>query len=72
MVLLLLASVVGYQAVGSMEHIEYLRLSFKANKDAFVFGTFRFEYTRGSSASLSDAMAGVFSEVSPGGRFLCL
>ena len=69
MILLLLASVVGYQSVGSMEHIEYLRLSFKANKDAFVFGTFHFEYTRGSSASVSDAMAGFSKSVREDGFF---
>jgi hypothetical protein len=62
MAFLLLAGTVGYQAGDPTEQIEYLRLSFKANKDAFAFGTFRFEYTVGSSASFSDAESGVFSK----------
>jgi hypothetical protein len=62
MVFLLLAGLVGYQAGDQTEQLEYLRLSFKANKDAFAFGSFRFEYTRGKSASFSDAESGVFSK----------
>ncbi|MGP0064918.1 MAG: hypothetical protein ACLQGP_15130 [Isosphaeraceae bacterium] len=61
MFLLFLAGIIGLQPVESAQQVEFLRLSYKANKDAFVFGTFRFKYTRGSSANLSDAESGVFS-----------
>jgi hypothetical protein len=60
MFLLLLAATIGFQQGDPTEQIEFLRLSYKANKDAFAFGTFHFEYIRGSSASLSDAESGIF------------
>jgi hypothetical protein len=62
MILLLLATIAGNQAGGQTEQLEFLRLACKANRDAFAFGTFRFEYTRGSSANAKDAAAGVFSK----------
>jgi hypothetical protein len=62
MILLCLVAAVSVQPAGSADQAEFLRLSFKANKDAFAFGTFHFEYTRGVCASLSDAEAGVFSK----------
>ncbi len=61
MLLMLISALMGFQSVDHTREIEFLRLSYKANKDAFAFGTFRFEYTRGSCASLSEAEAGVFS-----------
>ena len=62
MLFLFIAGMIGYQEGSPTEQVEYLRLAYKANKDAFTFGTFRFEFTRGKSASLSDAEAGVFSK----------
>ncbi len=58
---LMLATIV-IQPAGSTEQLDFLRLSFRANKDAFAFGTFRFQYTRGRCATLADAEAGVFSK----------
>jgi hypothetical protein len=62
MYLLLFAASIGLQPGDSMQRVDFLRLSYKANKEAFAFGTFHFEFTRGSSASPSDAEAGVFSK----------
>ncbi|MGC8641241.1 MAG: hypothetical protein ACP5XB_15345 [Isosphaeraceae bacterium] len=59
--LLILAAVLGHEPADRMQQIDFLRLSYKANKDAFAYGTFRFEYTKGSCASVSDAEAGVFT-----------
>jgi hypothetical protein len=61
MILLLLAGTIGLQSGESAQQLNFLRVSYKANKDSFAFGTFRFEYTRGSCASPSDAESGVFS-----------
>ncbi len=55
-----LAAVVGYQDDSQVQQIDYVRMAYKANKEAFKFGTFEFEYTVGVSASASDARAGVF------------
>ena len=57
-----LAAMIGFQSDDLAQKIEFIRLSYKANKDAFAFGTFHFEYTRGSCATLSDAESGVFSK----------
>jgi hypothetical protein len=62
MFVFLLLATIGFQPVGSTEQVDFLRVSFKANKDAFAFGTFQFEYTKGRCASLSDAEAEVFSK----------
>jgi hypothetical protein len=62
MVFLLLTGMIGVQAGDHMSQIEYVRLSYKTNKDAFAFGTFRFEYTIGVSASASDAESGVYKQ----------
>ncbi len=62
MLFLILAGMIGYQPSDPMQQVEYLRLSYKANKDQFLYGSFRFEFTRGLSASLSDAETGVFSK----------
>ena len=62
MLLLLLAGMIGQQDADPMQQVEYVRLSYKANKDAFAFGTFRFEYTIGVSTSRSDSESGVFTE----------
>jgi hypothetical protein len=62
MILLLLAGMIALQTDGQTEQLEFLRLAYKANKDAFSFGTFRFDYTRGSAANVSDAMSEVFSK----------
>ena len=58
----LLAAMIGFQSDDPAQQIEFIRLSYKANKDAFAFGTFHFEYTRGSCATLSAAESGVFSK----------
>jgi len=57
-----LAAMIGFQSGDLAQQIEFIRLSYRANKDAFAFGTFHFEYTRGSCATLSDAESGVFSK----------
>ena len=61
MLLLTLAGLIAYQADDSTKQIEFLRSSYKANKDAFAYGSFRFEFTRGSSESFSDAESEVFT-----------
>lgn len=61
MFLIMLAAILADPPDDSKQQIEYLRFSYKANRDKFEFGTFRFDYTRGSSASPSDAESGVFS-----------
>ena len=62
MILLVLVAVAGLQPPEvSDQQIEFLRLSYKSNKDAFTFGTFHFDYTRGACASPTDAEAGVFT-----------
>jgi hypothetical protein len=61
MFLLFLLATIAFQPTDSSEQIDFLRISFKANKDSFAFGTFHFQYTRGRCASLSDAESGVFS-----------
>ncbi len=38
-----------------------LAISHQANKEAFRFGTFKFEYTSGASRGYEDALAGRFS-----------
>jgi hypothetical protein len=60
MLLLLLAGLIGMAPDDSSQQLEFLRLSYRANKDAFAFGTFRFEYTTGNSASASDAESEIF------------
>jgi hypothetical protein len=62
MFFLFLAGMVGFQSDDSTQKIDFLRLSYKANKDAFAFGTFRFEYTRGRAASRPEAESEVFSQ----------
>jgi hypothetical protein len=62
MLLLLLFAPIAVQPVGFAEKIDFLRMSFKANKEAFAFGTIQFEYTKGRCASLSDAESEVFSQ----------
>ena len=62
MLCLTLAVTLGYQADDTSQQIEFLRVSYKANKDAFAYGTFHFEFTRGGSASFADAEAEVFSK----------
>jgi len=62
MLLFLLLATLAFQPVDSTEQVDFLRISFKANKDAFAFGTFHFEYTKGRCASLSDAESEVFAE----------
>ncbi len=59
--LLLLVGILPCYAEDPARQLEYIRLSYKANKDAFLFGTFRFEYTIGVSASASDAKSGIFT-----------
>jgi hypothetical protein len=59
--LLLLATVTAFAPDDPMEQVDFLRLSYKANKDAFAYGSFRFEFIRGSCASVSDAESGVFT-----------
>jgi hypothetical protein len=59
MLLVLLAGLITeVQPEDRAQQAEFLRLSYKANTDAFLFGSFRFEFTRGSAASLADAEAG--------------
>ena len=62
MLLLMLSAAMGLQAGDSTQQVEFLRLSYKANKDSFAFGTFRFEYTRGLCKSRADAESQVFSK----------
>jgi hypothetical protein len=62
MLLLSLLAAIAFQPAGSAEQVDFLRMSFKANKDAFAFGTFRFEYTRGRCANPADAESEVFSK----------
>jgi hypothetical protein len=62
MFLLLLATAIGLEPDERQAQVEFLRLSYKANKDLFAFGTYHFQYTRGSSASLADAERGVFTK----------
>jgi len=52
MLCLILAVTLGYQADDTSQQIEFLRVSCKANKDAFAYGTFRFEFTRGGGREL--------------------
>lgn len=59
--LFLLAAVMCFAPDEQMQKMEFLRLSYKANKDAFTYGSFRFEYTTGSCASATDAEAGIFT-----------
>ena len=61
MLILILAAIIGQPADDPMQQIEYLRLSYKNNKDKFSFGEFRFDYTIGVAGSRSDAEAGVFT-----------
>jgi len=61
MLLMILAGLIGYGADDSAKQIEFLRSSYKANKDAFAYGSFRFEFTRGSSKSSADAESEVFA-----------
>lgn len=56
----LLAATLACQAHDWVEQLECARLSYRANKEAFAFGTFRFQYTIGFAASASDAQSGVF------------
>jgi hypothetical protein len=60
MFLLLAAVTLALQPGDQSQQLEFLRVSYKANKDAFAFGTFRFEYTRGACKSVADAEAGIF------------
>jgi hypothetical protein len=62
MLLLILTGMIGWHTDGSMQQVEFLRVSHKANKDSFASGAFRFHYTRGSSASLSDAESEVLGK----------
>ncbi len=59
--LLVLGGMLCYQTDDSAQQLEFLRLSYRANKDAFAYGSFRFEFTKGSSASFSDAESEVFT-----------
>lgn len=61
MLILLLAGMLGCQADDPARQVEYVRLSYKANKDAFAFGTFRFKCTRATCVSLEDAKSEVYS-----------
>jgi hypothetical protein len=61
-VLLLLAGILGAQAGDPMSQIDYMRLSYKANKQSFAFGSFRFEYTIGVSANATDAESGIYQQ----------
>jgi hypothetical protein len=60
--LFFLTGIICSQPDNSTQQLEFLRLSYKANKDSFAYGTFRFRFTRGSSASLADAESEVFSK----------
>jgi hypothetical protein len=62
MLLLILAGILSCQPDDQREHLDFLRLSYRANKESFLYGSFRFEYTRGLSASLADAESEVFSK----------
>ena len=46
------AGIMGYPAENSAQKVEFLQLSYKANKHTFAFCAFRFEFTRGLSESL--------------------
>ena len=61
MLILILVAALGGQPTSESQKLEFIRLSYKANKEAFAYGSFPFRYTRGSSKNLSDAQAGVFS-----------
>jgi hypothetical protein len=61
LILFLLAGTLGQQPDGSTQQLDFLRLSSKANKDSFGYGTFRFQYTRGFSTNLADAEKEVFA-----------
>ncbi len=62
MACLILLATIGFQPSGAMEQVDLIRSSFKANKDAFVFGTFNFEYTTGVCKGPAEAEAEVFSK----------
>ncbi len=62
MLALSLAAALCCQNDDRAQQLDYLGLSYKANKDAFAYGSFHFEFTRGLSASLADAEAEVFSQ----------
>ena len=50
MSVLFFAMIAALQPVPSDSDIEYIRLLYKSNKEAFQFGEFRFAYRRGSCA----------------------
>ncbi len=62
MFLALLAAMISIGSDDRSQQIEFLRVSYKANTEAFAFGTFHFEYTTGSCATLADAESAVFSK----------
>ncbi len=62
MLALILAGMLGVQSDDADKQIDFLRFSYKANKDSFSFGTFRFQFTTGSSQSLSEATSDHFSK----------
>ncbi len=62
MSLILLLATMAFQPGEQADQIEYLRMSFRANSDAFAFGEFHFAYTKGNCASLSDAENGIFTK----------
>jgi hypothetical protein len=49
---------------GRREQFRSVALSYRGNKEAFRFGTVRFEHTKGSSESNDEALAGRFSNAS--------
>ncbi len=62
MLVLIVAAILSYQPDQQRQQLEFLRLSYRANKESFVYGSFRFEFTRGLSTSLADAESEVFSK----------
>ncbi len=62
MAYLILLATIGFQRSEAMEQVDLLRTSFKANRDAFAFGTFHFEYTTATCKGPADAEAEVFSK----------
>lgn len=58
--LLILASLVVCQSEDSMRQIEYIRLSYRANKDMFKHINCEFKFTIGNSDNVADAQAGIF------------
>ncbi len=55
--LFLFLTLLGAQEPDRTDAVEHLRLSYKANKDAFAFGTFHFDYLVGSADGVEAAEA---------------